>query len=99
MIIPCIDLMDGVVVQLVQGREKALEGDTPEAMLRKFAGFPVIQVIDLDANLSIYVNQRCGDIFLLDRNVGILERTACETLEGTDGVLEIRYFLSFGCLA
>lgn len=48
MIIPCIDLMDGKVVQLVQGREKALEGDAPEAMLRRFAAFPVIQVIDLD---------------------------------------------------
>ena len=52
MIIPCIDLMDGVVVQLVQGREKALEGDTPEAMLQKFAAFPVIQVIDLDAAIG-----------------------------------------------
>jgi phosphoribosylformimino-5-aminoimidazole carboxamide ribotide isomerase len=51
-IIPCIDLMDGVVVQLVQGRDKALEGDSPEAMLRKFAGFPVIQVIDLDAAIG-----------------------------------------------
>ena len=52
MIIPCIDLMDGKVVQLVQGREKALEGDKPEAMLEKFAAFPVIQVIDLDAAIG-----------------------------------------------
>jgi phosphoribosylformimino-5-aminoimidazole carboxamide ribonucleotide (ProFAR) isomerase len=44
--------MDGAVVQLVQGREKALEGDTPEAMLRKFAAFPQIQVIDLDAAMG-----------------------------------------------
>lgn len=52
MIIPCIDLMDGKVVQLVQGREKALEADSPEEMLRKFAGFPEIQVIDLDAAMG-----------------------------------------------
>jgi phosphoribosylformimino-5-aminoimidazole carboxamide ribotide isomerase len=52
MIIPCIDLMDGKVVQLVQGREKALEGAAPEEMLRRFAAFPQIQVIDLDAALS-----------------------------------------------
>ncbi len=52
MIIPCIDLMDGAVVQLIQGREKALEGEAPEVMLAKFADFPVIQVIDLDAALG-----------------------------------------------
>ena len=44
--------MDGKVVQLVQGREKALEGDSPEEMLRKFAAFPQIQVIDLDAAMG-----------------------------------------------
>lgn len=49
MIIPCIDLMGRKVVQLVQGREKALEGDTPAAMLERFSKFPVLQVIDLDA--------------------------------------------------
>jgi phosphoribosylformimino-5-aminoimidazole carboxamide ribotide isomerase len=52
MIIPCIDLMDGKVVQLVQGREKALEGGSPLEMLEKFRGFPQIQVIDLDAAMS-----------------------------------------------
>jgi phosphoribosylformimino-5-aminoimidazole carboxamide ribotide isomerase len=52
MIIPCIDLMGGKVVQLVQGREKALEGDAPLATLEKFAAFPQIQVIDLDAAIG-----------------------------------------------
>jgi phosphoribosylformimino-5-aminoimidazole carboxamide ribotide isomerase len=51
-IFPCIDLMDGKVVQLVQGREKALEGDSPQEMLRRFAAFPQIQVIDLDAAMG-----------------------------------------------
>ena len=52
MIFPCIDLMDGKVVQLVQGREKALEADSPLEMLRRFAAFPQIQVIDLDAAMG-----------------------------------------------
>jgi len=52
MIFPCIDLMDGKVVQLIQGREKALEGDSPDEMLRRFSGFPEIQVIDLDAAMG-----------------------------------------------
>ena len=52
MIFPCIDLMDGVVVQLIQGRKKALEAESPEAMLAKFAAFPEIQVIDLDAAMG-----------------------------------------------
>lgn len=52
MIVPCIDLMEGKVVQLVQGREKALEGDSPDRMLERFAAFPEIQVIDLDAAIG-----------------------------------------------
>ncbi len=52
MIFPCIDFMDGKVVQLMQGREKALEAGTPAAMLAKFAAFPEIQVIDLDAAMG-----------------------------------------------
>lgn len=52
MIVPCIDLMDGKVVQLIQGKEKALEGAAPLEMLTRFEGFPEIQVIDLDAALG-----------------------------------------------
>lgn len=52
MIVPCIDLMEGKVVQLIQGREKALEADSPDEMLRRFADFPQIQVIDLDAAMG-----------------------------------------------
>jgi phosphoribosylformimino-5-aminoimidazole carboxamide ribonucleotide (ProFAR) isomerase len=52
MIIPCIDLMGGKVVQLVQGREKFLELADPLAVLEKFASYPQIQVIDLDGALG-----------------------------------------------
>jgi len=51
-IVPCIDLMDGKVVQLVQGREKALEAAGPLEMLHRFRAFPQIQVIDLDAAMD-----------------------------------------------
>jgi len=52
MIVPCMDLMDGKVVQLVQGREKVLEVDSADEILDQFAPFPEIQVIDLDAALG-----------------------------------------------
>jgi phosphoribosylformimino-5-aminoimidazole carboxamide ribotide isomerase len=51
-IIPCIDLMDGKVVQLVKGRQMALEAGSPLETLRRFSGFPEIQVIDLDAAMD-----------------------------------------------
>lgn len=52
MIVPCIDLMGGKVVQLVQGRDKALEVDSADTMLEQFSAFPEIQVIDLDAAMG-----------------------------------------------
>jgi phosphoribosylformimino-5-aminoimidazole carboxamide ribotide isomerase len=51
LLIPCIDLMGGKAVQLVRGRKKALDAD-PFEMLKKFRGFPAIQVIDLDAAIT-----------------------------------------------
>lgn len=51
-VVPCIDIQDGKVVQLVQGKRRALEGPEPEEMLERFSGFPEIQVIDLDAAMG-----------------------------------------------
>ena len=56
LVVPCIDIQDGKVVQLVQGREKALEGPDALEMLERFAGFPEIQVIDLDAAMGVGEN-------------------------------------------
>ncbi len=50
--------MDGKVVQLVQGREKALEVDSAAEMLEKFKAFRQIQVIDLDAAMDRGSNNR-----------------------------------------
>ncbi|MGH9356191.1 MAG: HisA/HisF-related TIM barrel protein [Terriglobia bacterium] len=54
MIIPCIDLMGGKVVQLVQGREDSKVLELPDALsvLARFAAFPQVQVIDLDAAMG-----------------------------------------------
>jgi phosphoribosylformimino-5-aminoimidazole carboxamide ribotide isomerase len=49
MLIPAIDLQDGRVVQLVQGERLALAFDDLDEWLRRFAAYPLVQVIDLDA--------------------------------------------------
>ena len=56
MIFPCIDIMEGKIVQLVQGRETALEGGSADEMLRLFRAFPEIQVIDLDSAMGNSTN-------------------------------------------
>ena len=57
-VVPCIDIQDGKVVQLVQGKTKALEGPDPLEMLERFAGFEEIQVIDLDAAMGVGDNAK-----------------------------------------
>jgi phosphoribosylformimino-5-aminoimidazole carboxamide ribotide isomerase len=49
MLIPSIDLMGGKIVQLVQGKKKALEFDDFEIWVNRFKNYPLVQLIDLDA--------------------------------------------------
>ena len=52
MLIPSIDLMGGKIVQLVQGERKALEFSDFEVWIERFAGYPLVQLIDLDAAMG-----------------------------------------------
>lgn len=49
MLIPSIDLQGGQVVQLQQGDRLVIASDDLDGWLDRFAAFPMIQVIDLDA--------------------------------------------------
>ncbi|MCO5295510.1 MAG: HisA/HisF-related TIM barrel protein [Fimbriimonadaceae bacterium] len=108
MIVPCIDLMGGKVVQLVQGREKALEGPEPQEMLRRFDGFPEIQVIDLDAALgrgensaiveslaSQAVTRVGGGVRTVDRGRALVELGAAKVIVGTSAFREGRLDTEF----
>lgn len=96
MILPCVDLMDGKVVQLVQGREKALDGPAPEEMLRRFAPFPEIQVIDLDAAIGSGSNDAIveflaaravtrvgGGVRTIERGRSLIAQGASKVIVGT----------------
>jgi len=51
-LIPSIDIMDGKIVQLIQGQKKALEFTSYEPWIEKFSSYPLVQVIDLDAAMQ-----------------------------------------------
>jgi len=63
MLIPSIDLKGGAVVQLVQGERLAIKDDDVFRWVRRFAHFPKVQVIDLDAAMGT------GDNLALVRQV------------------------------
>src|SRR6476620_3088325 len=65
MLIPSIDLQGGKIVQLVQGERLAVETSDVDAWIRKFAAYPKVQLIDLDAakgagNNEALVSRICG---------------------------------------
>jgi phosphoribosylformimino-5-aminoimidazole carboxamide ribotide isomerase len=56
-LIPSIDLMGGKIVQLIQGERKALEFSDFDVWIERFAGYPMVQLIDLDAAIGTGSNR------------------------------------------
>lgn len=52
MLIPAIDLKGGKVVQLIQGEKLAIETTDLDYWIGRFAGYPRVNVIDLDAAMN-----------------------------------------------
>ena len=52
MIIPSIDIMNGKVVQLRQGKEKVYENSNIDKIIEQYKIFPEINVIDLDSAMG-----------------------------------------------
>jgi len=85
-LIPSIDLMDGKIVQLIQGKKKALEFDNFEEWIGRFLKYPLVQLIDLDAAMGR------GNNFALVREIA--RRLPCQmgggirSLEAAKAALE-----------
>ena len=56
MLIPSIDLQHGRVVQLIQGKQLAIESNDLDGWVARFARFPKVQLIDLDAAMGSGTN-------------------------------------------
>jgi phosphoribosylformimino-5-aminoimidazole carboxamide ribotide isomerase len=88
MLIPSVDLMGGRVVQLVQGEKKALEFDNFDDWVARFASFPLVQLIDLDAATSRNANTSLIEFFL--------RRLPCQVGGGIRNIESARRMLDLG---
>jgi phosphoribosylformimino-5-aminoimidazole carboxamide ribotide isomerase len=96
MLIPSIDLLGGRIVQLVQGEKLRLAFDDFEYWIEKFARFPLVQLIDLDAAMRQGDNselvaqiakrlpcQAGGGISSIDRAQRVLDAGARRVIVGS----------------
>jgi len=101
-IIPSVDIMDGQTVQLIGGRERALEAGDPLVVAERFAVAGDLAVIDLDAALGRGSNSRViaelvrrfpcrvgGGIRSVDAALEWLDRGAQRVILGTMATPEI----------
>jgi phosphoribosylformimino-5-aminoimidazole carboxamide ribotide isomerase len=87
-LIPSIDLMGGKIVQLVQGKKKALEFDDFEQWINRFAKYPLVQLIDLDAATGV------GNNAALVRDIA--RRLSCQVGGGIRSLDAARATLELG---
>lgn len=88
MLIPSIDLMGGKVVQLVQGEKRALEFDNFDEWVRRFASFPLVQLIDLDGATENNSNAELIEYFV--------KRLSCQVGGGIRSLKSARGMLDLG---
>jgi len=75
MIIPCIDLQNGMAVQLVRGRNRRLTVRDVFGLLDRFRGYRHLHIIDLDAALRRGSNGRLiRDLCSRARKIGMKVR-------------------------
>jgi phosphoribosylformimino-5-aminoimidazole carboxamide ribotide isomerase len=90
MLIPAIDLMDGKIVQLVQGETKALEYDDFEPWIQRFSKYPLVQIIDLDAAKRVGSNREQVKM--------LMGRLPCQVGGGVRDAATARQLLDDGAL-
>ena len=88
MLIPSIDLMNGQVVQLEQGTRLKYASDDVDAWARRFAEFPLVQVIDLDAAMGRGQNH--------DLVAGLAARLPCQIGGGVRSIDRAQELLAAG---
>ena len=88
MLIPSIDLMGGKIVQLVQGKKKALEFDDFDEWIERFSKYPLVQLIDLDAAMGQGTNAA--------RIAEIASRLPCQVGGGIRSIAAARSVLDAG---
>jgi phosphoribosylformimino-5-aminoimidazole carboxamide ribotide isomerase len=88
LLIPSIDLMGGRIVQLVRGAELKLAFDDFEYWIERFAPYPMVQLIDLDAAM------RRGDNAVLIEKIA--KRLPCQVGGGIRTADQAKMLLSAG---
>jgi len=94
MLIPCIDLQNGQAVQLVHGRKRELAIRDVFGLVERFAGYPWLHLIDLDAAMRKGQNNRL--VKLVCQRASQVEKMQVRVGGGIRTTRRAESLLSFG---